>query len=474
MRMLTLRRRLCELSQVSRTTCMGDTAGDHRSYGDPGPHMIVFQHIATTMSSSLCAIALMAAALSNANAYTLPTGKDALVKWANSCQDYTGKSWCNAATAKTLLKNGADPNAVDDSGIPALHRVIDWGLGDEVVKALIDGGARVNQKDKLGAMPLHHLRYWKPQVLEALLKAGADINAQDSAGYTALMYAVLDLEALPQVKALLTAGADVSLKSRNNETALSIAEGRLAGHKAPLEPGAPSGIVEARTRLIAEREEVVQLLKAAGGVTGGTVAATTATPGSSAVGTPGSKEIFRPKCNVNVRVLKSTNRQVLPAGTVFYVCPDESSTVDRRIQIPYNPDLIGELDGWREYQFRPGIPVYARTTAASGKGEPVAGATAGTPVPASPTQMPVAPRGVVLVRTNVRCPRMVVPGHAPDYVVGPLGNLFVSEDFDLTNEAKVKEALLYGASGIRAICGAGAARFEVKLYPVSYKSKIGS
>lgn len=326
------------------------------------------------------------------DAATLPAGKDALIKWADSCQDYTGKAWCTVEAAKTLLKNGADPNAADQSGTPALHRVIDNGLDVEIVRALIDGGARVNQKDKLGAAPLHHLRYWNPQVLEALLKAGADTNAQDGAGYTALMYAVLDGPELSYVKALLGAGADVSLKSKANETALSIAEKRLEEHRrSAAKPGQPSGIVEANKAITAQYEEVVRLLKAAVEAKGrGVSAMTVATSGGGGATASGSGSVLRPSCNVSVKTYTAPKRISVPAGTVFYVCPDEESAVDRKIAIAATPKLTGEIDGWLEYEFRPGVPVYARNTKAASI---VSAGTSGTNAQSKPSTSGIASAG---------------------------------------------------------------------------------
>jgi hypothetical protein len=298
--------------------------------------------------------AAMVMAANQADAYTLPTGADALVKWANSCQDYNAKSWCNLEMARTLLKGGADPNAADQYGIPALHRVIDYGLDVEIVRALIDGGARVNQKDKLGSAPLHHLRYWNPKVLDVLLKAGADINAQDGAGYTALMFAVLDTPDEPYANALLAAGANASRKGKAGETALSIAEKRLEEHKrSAAEPGRPSGIVEVNKRIIAWYEEIVRLLGAAGGAKGGAVAgATAATADGSSPTASTTALVFRPKCNIKVQVFDSPKQSVVPIGTVLYKCPNESNGVDGRLVAEGYFRITGEYGDWYEFEGR--------------------------------------------------------------------------------------------------------------------------
>ena len=325
--------------------------------------------------------AVMVLATNQGAAYTLPTGTDALVKWANSCQDYTGKPWCNLETARSLLKGGADPNAPDQFGVPALHRVIDYGLDVAIVRAIIDGGARVNQKDKLGSAPLHHLRYWNPEALQALLKAGADVNAQDGAGYTALMYAVGSEDRVPYVKALLAAGANASLKGKSGETALSIAEKSLAEHrKSAAEPGQPSGIVEANKAIIAQYEDIVRLLKTSGSVKGGSPAGATAgTANGSGASASSTGLVFRPKCNVRVVAFDAPKQSVVPIGTVLYKCPDRRAGVEGKLVAEGYFKLVGEYGDWYEYEGKAGRIGYFRKTGVTMRVAPestVAGADA--------------------------------------------------------------------------------------------------
>lgn len=57
------------------------------------------------------------------------------------------------ATIACLIKAGADPNAVDKSGVTALHRAVRTRCAD-AVKALLDGGADALARNKNGSTPM--------------------------------------------------------------------------------------------------------------------------------------------------------------------------------------------------------------------------------------------------------------------------------------------------------------------------------
>lgn len=67
-----------------------------------------------------------------------------------------------------------------------------------------------------------------PEIVQALLDAGADINQQDEDGWTPLMFATLE-GYFDIVKVLLDAGADVNIESPEGEYALYIAA--YSGHQ---------------------------------------------------------------------------------------------------------------------------------------------------------------------------------------------------------------------------------------------------
>lgn len=89
--------------------------------------------------------------------------------------------------AKLLLSFGADPNAVNDEGIAALH---------------------------LAA---------SSEMVDILLAAGADINLPSKDGSTPLYVSASEADGLEAVEALLRHGADSTLRTMHGESPLDIA-----------------------------------------------------------------------------------------------------------------------------------------------------------------------------------------------------------------------------------------------------------
>jgi uncharacterized protein len=94
----------------------------------------------------------------------------------------------------------------------------------DFVKSLLDSGANIESKNRLGATALilasikGHTR-----IVKLLLGRGANVNVKTTTGITSLMAAATagDAEA---VKLLLQKGADVSAKDQKGRTALNLAE----------------------------------------------------------------------------------------------------------------------------------------------------------------------------------------------------------------------------------------------------------
>jgi ankyrin repeat protein len=57
-------------------------------------------------------------------------------------------------TVTTLIEAGADPNAVDKSGVAPLHRAVRTRAA-AAVRALIAGGADPRRPNKTGSTPMH-------------------------------------------------------------------------------------------------------------------------------------------------------------------------------------------------------------------------------------------------------------------------------------------------------------------------------
>ena len=116
---------------------------------------------------------------------------------------------------RRLLELGADATAPT-----LLHRAA--GLGDvpDLVTVLVDAGADVNSRDRIGQSPLHRAALsGGPGVIGALVEAAAAVDAQDDGGTTPLHLAV-EVKEPANVAALLEAGADVHMRMQDGDTPL--------------------------------------------------------------------------------------------------------------------------------------------------------------------------------------------------------------------------------------------------------------
>lgn len=109
----------------------------------------------------------------------------------------------------------------------------------EIMKLLLQSGAKVDALDHGGATLLVSTGFFDPNVTTILLEGGADANARDREGATALMRA--SGYGLKQtVKILIDHHADVNLKDTKGRTALMHAAAGRLSHSIPflLENGA--------------------------------------------------------------------------------------------------------------------------------------------------------------------------------------------------------------------------------------------
>jgi len=121
----------------------------------------------------------------------------------------------DAAEAKRLLEQGADPNQGAFGGLPPfLLAVVRQDL--EVVRAMASRGANINVRDRSGATALMWAAFNESgdaALVQELLKRGADPTATNRAGETALDWA-LRRGATPAVAALRKAGLSESARIR--------------------------------------------------------------------------------------------------------------------------------------------------------------------------------------------------------------------------------------------------------------------
>jgi len=104
-----------------------------------------------------------------------------------------------AAMIALLIRAGCDPNAVDRSGVAALHRAVRQRCAS-AVEVLLRGGSSVRLKNKAGSTPLHlavqntgrgdtgsaEAKALQKQIIGLLLSAGAGLQDRNARGKTVL------------------------------------------------------------------------------------------------------------------------------------------------------------------------------------------------------------------------------------------------------------------------------------------------
>ena len=157
----------------------------------------------------------------------------------------------NAAIARDLealnaqLVAGADPNACDRAGFPAVAIAASRGWA-EGVAALVRAGADPSQhvqrsEPQAFSGPLLHLpsANGSLETARVLLDAGAAVDATDPTGLTALMCAAFQGHE-PIIRLLIDAGASLETRDQEGYTALMFAAnaGRASAVRTLLEVGA--------------------------------------------------------------------------------------------------------------------------------------------------------------------------------------------------------------------------------------------
>jgi hypothetical protein len=130
-------------------------------------------------------------------------------------------------TVEALLAQGAQVNAIDDSGFAALHWAA-MGGKLEIAQCLVEHGADVNVRSRTGCTPLHPAaRTGELDMIQYLLASGAEVDARiddrgSAEGNTPLHSAAIRGQ-LAAAKLLLEHGADVNAQNAAGETPVQLA-----------------------------------------------------------------------------------------------------------------------------------------------------------------------------------------------------------------------------------------------------------
>jgi ankyrin repeat protein len=119
------------------------------------------------------------------------------------------------------LSRGANPNATDDSGLPAIISAA-YSRNAGHIRALAAAGADVNTRGQEGKTALMFcVEDFANDAVDALLECGADPNLKDDSGKTALMYTA-EFGQVDMVERLVKGGADVLALNNDGESACDL------------------------------------------------------------------------------------------------------------------------------------------------------------------------------------------------------------------------------------------------------------
>lgn len=122
---------------------------------------------------------------------------------------------------RDLIAKGADVNTTDKNytKITPLFIAIENGDG-EMVKVLLNAGAKINVRDSERQTPLMRLDFdATPELIDLLVSHRAKINLIDNEGNTAVIHAAGNVKS-ETLQALINAGADVRITNKEGRTAL--------------------------------------------------------------------------------------------------------------------------------------------------------------------------------------------------------------------------------------------------------------
>jgi ankyrin repeat protein len=151
---------------------------------------------------------------------------------------------------KALIDEGADINEKNKYGqTPLIYA--SRGSHIEIIKLLLSQGADVNKKYNQSSTPLTEaMAKGNKEIIELLMEKGADVNLEDQSGNTPLILAVI-FQHKEIVELLISKGADVNAKNKNKETPLNLALSR--GYKEIAEMLKNKGAVKTADKTFSEQ-----------------------------------------------------------------------------------------------------------------------------------------------------------------------------------------------------------------------------
>jgi len=176
----------------------------------------------------------------------------------------------NLARVRSLVEQGADPNAKDEFGWTPLYWAASTGH-EEVAAYLIGKGASVDVKTIDERTPLHQAaQAGVAHLVEVLISKGVDVKARDAAGNTPL-HGAAEAGRREVAELLIAKGADINAKTTNEDVTTPLHRAAFAGHKEMVElliaRGADANIRDYRGRTaldLAEQQghtEIAEMLR---------------------------------------------------------------------------------------------------------------------------------------------------------------------------------------------------------------------
>lgn len=140
----------------------------------------------------------------------------------NSLHQAAGKG--RLEIVKFLIDKGAKLDSLDKEGNTSLHIVVK-GTNIDMMKVLMEKGAEINAKNNEGATPLHTaVRFTcSNKVLELLLEKGADVEAKTAEGLTPLHEAAVRFTSNNALNILIDHGANINCRDNLERTPLYLA-----------------------------------------------------------------------------------------------------------------------------------------------------------------------------------------------------------------------------------------------------------